>query len=132
MPGSLVTDALAPNLLAGATLTAAGASNGTIVQLDRPSNVAFVLTMGAVTGTSPTISVSVQGSDSPTFASGVVTYGTVSAAAVANAVRLINAHVYHRYVRASTTLGGTTPNYAGSTLYATQPHLRRVRETTAA
>ena len=67
--------ALQANLLAGTTLNAAGTTTGTIVQVDRPGRMSVALESGTVTGTTPTISVRIQGSDSATFASGVVEYG---------------------------------------------------------
>lgn len=135
MPGTLVQDANASNHLAGATLNAAGTTNSTAVQLDRPNDVAFVLTTSTVTGTSPTLSVVIQGSDDSTFATGVVTYGTINltgtAANQSNISRQILAYVSQRFVRAAVTLGGTSPVYTGSTLVARQPHDRRTRTVTA-
>jgi|CXWL01.1.fsa_nt_gi hypothetical protein len=132
MPGTLAQDSLAPNLLAGATLNAAGTTNGTIVTLDRPGEVAFVLTFGTVSGTSPTADVTVQGSDSSTFASGVITYGQIETSGTQTGlVRQISARAYHKYVRAIVTLGGTSPVYTGSTLVPRQPHDRRTRSVTA-
>lgn len=133
MPGTLVQDALAPNLLAGATLNAAGSTNGTIVQMDRPGDVTFVLTLGTVSGTTPTGDFVIQGSDSSTFASGVVTYGQIetSGGSQSNIVRQISAYAAHQFVRAVVTLGGTTPSYVGATLVPRQLHDRRTRTVTA-
>jgi hypothetical protein len=133
MPGTLVQDSLAPNLLAGSTLNAAGTTNGTIVQLDRPGEVAFVLTLGTVTGTSPTLDVTIQGSDVANFGSGVITYGQIetSGGSQSNAVRQISARAYHRFVRAVVVVGGTSPVYTGSTLVPRLPQDRRTRTVTA-
>jgi hypothetical protein len=133
MPGSLVQDALAPNILTGATLNAAGTTNGTIVQLDRPGEVTFVLTLGTVTGTSPTGDFTVQGSDTSDFSAGVVTYGQIetSGGSQSNISRQISAYVSKQYVRAAVTLGGTSPVYTGSTLVPRQLHDRRTRSVTA-
>jgi hypothetical protein len=136
MPGTLVRDALAPNLLTGATLGAAGSTNGTEVQLDKPEDVTFVLDTGTVTGTNPTISVVIQGSDVSGFGSGVVTFGTIgittgNAAAQSNVERQITTYVNKRYVRAVVTLGGTNPVYTGTTLTPRQKHDRRTATSTA-
>lgn len=133
MPGTLVQDNLAPNLLSGATLNAAGSTNGTAVQLDRPGEVSFVLTLGTVTGTSPTFDVVIQGCDSSGFGSNVITYGQIetSGGSQSNLSRQITARAYHTYVRAVVTVGGTSPVYTGSTLYPRLPQDRRTRSVTA-
>lgn len=133
MPGTLVQDALAPNILVGATLNAAGTTNSTAVQVDRPGDVAFVLTLGTVTGTTPTSDITIQGSDDNTFATGVVTYGQIetSGGSQSSISRQISAYVSKQYVRAVVVLGGTSPSYAGSTLVPRQLHDRRTRSVTA-
>jgi hypothetical protein len=135
MPGTLVRDALAPNILAGATLNAAGSTNGTIVEVVHPREVAFILETGTVTGTTPTLTLTIQGSDSATFASGVVTYGTIvltgTTAAQSNTARQVQAYAALRYLRATVVLGGTTPVYTGSTLTPRMEHDRRTKATTA-
>lgn len=133
MPGTLVRDALAPNLLVGSTLNSAGTTNGTVVQLDRPCSITLELQLGTVTGTTPTLDVTFQGSDSSTFASGVVTYGQIetSGASQSNINRQITAYVNHRFVRVIVVIGGTTPVYTGSTLVPRQLHDRRTRTVTA-
>jgi hypothetical protein len=133
MPGTLVQDALAPNILAGATLNAAGTTNGTIVQLDRPGDITFVLQLAAVTGTTPTLDVVIQGSDVSNFGSGVITYGQIetSGGSQANITRQISAYVAHQYVRAVVTLAGTSPVYTGASLTPRQLHDRRTRSVTA-
>lgn len=136
MPGTLIRDALAPNLLAGSTLTAAGTTNGTIVVLDRPHMVTTYLSLEVLpTGTTPTISVRIQGSSSATFASDVVDYITLAvltgtpAQQFAAGKRAGAAYVDRKYVRAIVTLGGTSPVYTGATLTLEQPHFRRLRTT---
>lgn len=131
MPGTLVHDALgtgaASNLLAGATLNAAGTTTSTVVEVNRPGECQARLTLGTVTGTTPTAQITVQSSDDITFASGVVTHGifgplTGTGAAQSNTARLIQTSIYKRYVRLSVTLGGTSPVYTGSTLFLEQEH----------
>lgn len=138
MPGTLVQDALAPQLLAGATLNAAGTTNGTAVQVDRPADISFVLDTSTVTstGNTATLKVVLQGSDVVGFGSGVVTYGTIEstgtdAVQTAQANRTINARLYKKFVRAVVTLGGTAPVYTGSVLHVRPPHERRTPSTSA-
>ena len=131
MPGTLVQDSLAPNVISGATLNAAGATNGTVVQVDKPGSVSFVLDLPTVASTSnsATLDVVLKGSNDSTFAAGVVTYGQfevtgTDAVQTALADRRICADVYHKYVRASVTLGGTAPVYPGLTCYIRQEYAR--------
>jgi hypothetical protein len=136
MPGTLVRDALAPNLLAGATLDAAGSTNSTVVQLDKPEDVTFVLETATVSGTNPTITLTVQGSDVAGFGSGVVTFGTLAittgnAAAQSDVIKQITTYVNKRYVRVTVALGGTNPDYSDATLTPRQKHDRRTATSTA-
>lgn len=137
-PGTLVSDSLEENLffptdLDAVTLDAAGTSTGGYVRVDRPGDVAFVLQTGTITGTSPTLSVVVQGSDTTDFSDDVVTLCTLtsSGATVDNSEYIACAEVYKTYVRAIGTLGGTSPVYTGSTLKVKQPHYHRSADTTA-
>jgi hypothetical protein len=134
--GTYVQDANAANLLAGATISAAGTTNGTIVQVDRPGDIFAVLETGTVTGTSPTITVVVQGSDVSDFSSGVVEYGTVrivtgAAAAQSNVRKHIDIIAYKKFVRANVTLGGTSPVYTGSTVKLQQEHFFQTKDMSA-
>lgn len=137
MPGTLVRDYLEPNLLTGADVTGAGSDTGDIARVDNPSDVAVVLETSTVSSgdDDATLKLVVQGSDSSTFASGVVTYGTIELsgtdAAQSNVTRVIHADVYKRYMRVSTTVAGTTPDYAGATLTVRQPHWHRTDDQTA-
>lgn len=134
--GTYVQDANSANLLAGSTLNAAGTTNGTIVQVDRPGDIFAVLETSTVTGTTPTISIVVQGSDDSGFASGVVEYGTIrivtgAAAAQTNVRKHIDIIAYKKYIRAVVTLGGTTPVYTGSTLKLQQEHFFQTKDMSA-
>jgi len=136
-PGTIVSDALEANLLAGATLNAAGTTNGTAVQVDRPGDVAVVLETSTVTGTTPTISITVQGSDDQTFATGVVEYGTIRLqsglpAAQSNVRKVIQPIMHKKWARAVVTVAGTTPVYTGSTLKVKQEHYFETASTSAA
>jgi hypothetical protein len=138
MPGTVVRDALAPDLLDGLDLDDAGTETGSSVELVWPAEVAFALETGTVTGTSPSITVTIQGSDLANFAAqgaNVVTvgsFGTTSGTAASQSDRqyTFSTYVDKRYVRAVAVVGGTTPDYSGSTLKAVGPHDRRVRSST--
>lgn len=140
MPGTVVRDALAPNLLAGLDLDSTGSETGDSVDLSWPKDVAFVLETGTVTGTNPTIQVTIEGSDTSDFsASGnnkvsVVAFpvSTGTNTAQSNKQYQVTTYVGKRYVRAVVTLGGTSPDYSNATLRAVLPHDRRVRATTSA
>lgn len=137
--GTLVKDDLEDDLFAPASGTdvvtdLAGTSTGSYVPVYRPGDVAFVLELGPVTGTSPTLSAVVQGSDTTDFSDDVVTYATLSSSGntADNSVYSACAEVYKTYVRAVVTLGGTSPVYDGATLKVRQPHWHRTSDTTAA
>lgn len=131
--GTLVKDDLESNLLSGATLNSAGSSTGTAVEINRPGDVAFVLELSTVTGTSPTITVDIQGSDVSDFSDDVVTVATLysTGAAEDNLVYSACGELYKKYVRASVTLGGTSPVYTGATVKVRQPHWHRTSSTSA-
>jgi hypothetical protein len=134
--GTQIVDANEVNLLNGATLNAAGTTNGTVVQVDRPGDVAFQFEAATVTGTTPTARVTIQGSDDITFATGVVDYASVgpqlgAAGAQSNTVKTATAYAYKKYARAVVTLGGTSPVYTGSKLTVRPPHTKRTTGTTA-
>jgi hypothetical protein len=119
MPGSLVKDNLASNLATGSTLNAAGTTNGTAVQLEKPGVVRFELsTPATVTGTTPTLDVEIKGADDSGFTTNVVSYGRFSQVAGSTAsqqslFKYLAAQVYSKYVRATVILGGTSPVYTG-------------------
>lgn len=118
MPGTVVRDALATNLLSGLTLNGAGTVNGTAHEIGWAGRVQFVATTGTVTGTTPTLVIEIQGCETSDFSTAdVLTLATISFGdedAVAHeAVTEVNS----KFVRAVATKGGTTPNYDGTTLY---------------
>jgi hypothetical protein len=132
-PGTLVSDSLATNLLTGATLNAAGTDAADAVAVYRPGDVAFVLTTSTVTGTSPTLSVVITGSDTSDFSDDVVTLATITSTGAGEDSKeyIACADVYKKYVKATVTCGGTNPVYTGSTLYIQQPHYHRSADSTA-
>jgi hypothetical protein len=130
MPGTVVRDAEAPNLLAGVTTTTAAGANqaGTAWEASWPDHIQFVLDITAKAGTTPTLSVDIQASESPTFAANtVVTLGTIVAVDAATpSTFALDAHVDARYVRAVSTVTGASGSYT-ATLRPVLPHDRRVR-----
>lgn len=121
MPGSQVRDALAPALHTGVTLNAAGSTNGTAIQVDKPQQVRVIVTYPAtVTGTTPTADIEIQASNDSTFSTGVVSEGRFkqgSGGSQANVVAVLETRITKRYARAVVTLGGTTPVYTGLTIF---------------
>lgn len=134
-PGTNVSDTLETNLLTGATLNSAGTTSATAgVDVSRPGLVAFVLELGTVTGTSPTIDITVTASDTSDFSDDVVTVARVTSAGTNedNLVYAATAYVTKQYVKASAVvLGGTSPVYTGATLKVRQPHWHRGTGTSA-
>lgn len=126
--GTYVRDALESDLLSGATLNAAGTTNGTAVEVAWPGHVQFILETGTVTGTTPTLVIEVKGCETSDFTTAdVVTLGTISAGDNDNAIFAFETNVDARYVRAEVTVGGTAPVYTGSTLKVVPPDYLRER-----
>ncbi len=120
MPGTLVRDALAPALHTGATLNAAGSTNGTAVEVSKPGDVRVFLVTSTVTGTTPTLDVELQGADDTAFTVNKVSYGRfaqLSGGSQSAVTRVLDMDVFKRYMRAVVTVGGTTPVYTGTTIY---------------
>lgn len=121
MPGTFVRDATEPDLLSGVTLTTAAGANqaGTAREIGWSGLTQFVLTTAGKAGTTPTISVDIQGSEKSDFSDDVVTLGTIYGSDETNgAVLNFQTNVNSRYVRAVSTVVGTSGAYTGSTLYA--------------
>jgi hypothetical protein len=122
MPGTFVRDATEPDLLSGVTLTTAAGANqaGTAREIGWSGLTQFVLTSAGKSGTTPTISVDIQGCETSDFSTAdVVTLGTITGVDLTNGTDLgIQANVNSKYVRAVSTVTGTTGVYTGSTLYA--------------
>lgn len=130
MPGTVVRDANATNLLAGVTTTtAAGAGQaGTAMEALWPGDVQFTLVPSAKSGTTPQISVDIQGCETSDFSTAdVVTLGTIVAAdPTVGAAFGFTTYVDSKYVRAVSTVTGTTGSIT-ATLYPVLPHDRRKR-----
>lgn len=129
MPGTVLRDSLAPDLLEDVDLEDEGAAqNGTAWEALWPGHVQFNLDIASVTGTTPTLTVDIQGCETSDFSTAdVVTYGTISAGDEADGTVLaFDAHVDSKYVRAVADVDGTTVVYT-ATLKPVYPHDRRVR-----
>lgn len=109
MPGTLVSDSLAPQLADGSNITAT--ANGTAVEVPYPGVVAVELVTGTCTGTSVTCDVEIQGCDASGFGSNVVSYGRFARLTEASdaVTKVLIAEVRHRYMRAVYTVAGTSP-----------------------
>ena len=132
MPGTVVRDALAVDLLADVDLTDEGAAqNGTAWEALWPKNIQFTLEIASVTGTTPTLVIDIEGSENSDFTTEpVVTLGTITAGDEADGTDLgFEAYVNSRYVRAVADVGGTTVVYT-ATLIGVPAHDREVRGAT--
>jgi hypothetical protein len=132
--GTLVKDSLEPVLETGVTLNAAGTTTTTLgaqTDLLRPRRCRVRIATGTVssTGNTATLTVAIQASNDATFATGVVTVARISLtgtdAAQTSVVRYDEVYTQKRYVRASVTLGGTAPSYAGTTIRVREKNYQR-------
>jgi hypothetical protein len=133
MPGSFVRDATQVDLLSGVTLTTAAGANqtGTAHEIGWPGLTQFVLTTAGKSGTTPTITVDIQGSEKSDFSDDVVTLATISGVDETNGQTLeAVVDVDSRYVRAISTVAGTSGVYTGSTLIPVPARDRRQRSAT--
>lgn len=122
MPGTLVRDSLVPQLFAGATLNAAGSTNSTATQVDKPGGVTVEIATGTVTstGNSATLLVRVEGADDSAFTVNKVSIDEFPVhsgtdAALSNVKFRQKSYIWKKWVRAVVTLGGTAPVFTGST-----------------
>ena|SRR5215207_4196491 len=128
MPGTLVRDALAANLATGATLNAAGTTNGTAVEIAKPGSCRVFLVTSTVTGTSPTLDVTIQGADDSGFTTNVVTEGRfalLTGGSQSNVTRVLDTVIDKRYIRAVVLIAGTSPVYTGTTITVRERHDRK-------
>lgn len=129
MPGTVVRDALAVDLLADVDLAdEAAAQDGTAWEALWPGDVQFVLEIATVTGSTPTLVIEIQGCETEDFSTdAVVTLTTISAGDEADGTVLAaTTYVDAKYVRAVADVSGTTVVYT-ATLTPVLPHDRRVR-----
>jgi hypothetical protein len=129
MPGTVVRDSLAVDLLDDVDLTDEGAAqNGTAWEALWPGLVQFTLEIASVTGSTPTLVIDIQGCETSNFSTAdVVTLGTISAGDEADGTVLgLTTYVDSKYVRAVADVSGTTVVYT-ATLKPVLPHDRRKR-----
>lgn len=124
MPGTLATDALAPELY-DATVSA-DVAGSTAVEVAWPAECRFKLVAGTIDAGVTGLDVEVQGSDDSTFASGVVSYGRFDSITGSDDadVRYLQARVYKRYCRVVVDHTGTGD--APITVTVVEPHDHRV------
>lgn len=128
MPGTLAHDALA-SVLVNATLTAN--NTGTGQEVNRPGRARVKLSVGTVTGTSPTLDVEVQASDKSDFSSGVVKLGKFAQVTSSTQTRYLLVDVQHRYVRTVATVGGTSPSFGTTKVTLEEKAYLRTKTDTA-
>jgi hypothetical protein len=132
MPGTLIQDALASNLASGATLNAAGTTNGTVVELPWSQEIQLKLVTGTVTGTTPTLNVEIQSSSTSDFSADVVSHGRFAQVGDEdNETRYLTIYHDKRYIRAVVVIAGTSPVYTGTTITPVLPHDLRSSTTSA-
>ena len=132
--GTMVKDYLEVSLFDDTVDLTDADSTGAAVTVDRPGHVAFVLELSTVTGTDPTLTCTVQASDTSDFSDDVVTVATLSTVGTNedSKVYVQNAYVNKKYVRVVNNMTGTSPVYTGAELYVRPPHWHRTDDTTAA
>jgi hypothetical protein len=146
MTGTYVRDALGADLFAASgasyvsgsapTLGSAATSTAPIHDLHYPGWFAVSLVTGTVTGTTPTLDVNLEASDSATFAD-TTALPTVSLGRFErfgdedNATKHMRFYTNKRYVRAQVITGGTTPVFTGTTAKVVPVHDHVSKSTTA-
>jgi len=134
MPGTYVKDALEPVLQNG---TINANATGSAVQVDFPHDVQVVATVtGAVTGTTPTLDIEVQGADDSGFTTNVVSYGRFGQLVTAdqNSAKshVLQARVYKKYMRIKSVVGGTSPVFTTTKVVVRPREYQRVAASTTA
>lgn len=133
MAGTYVRDALETDLLADVTITTAAGANqaGTAREIGWTGPTQFVLTTAGSAGTTPLITVKIQGCETSDFSTDdVVTIATIYGSDEADGTVLAaQTYVNSKYVRAVSTVTGTSGAYTGSTVYAVPFADRVVRGT---
>lgn len=100
----------AVNVLRPAALTATGQSSSIDLGAEYKDDVAVIMNVGAVSGTSPTLDMVIQKStDNSTWVTGA-TFTQVTAANKLGCGQ-VNMDGGYRYLRASYTIGGTSPSF---------------------
>jgi len=123
--GTLIHDSLAPNLRTSAAITST--ATGSAVRSAFTGLAQFEVAVGAVSGTSPTLDVSIESAWNSAFSQGKVVLGNFPTAVAtdANSTKAINAYIDAPYVRAVFTVSGTSPSFVVG-VKVREPHLNRV------
>lgn len=129
MPGTVVRDANETDLLNGLALNSTGTKTGTALEVLWPGRVQFVVETGTITGTTPTMDVTLQGCETSDFTTDpVVELGTVNLVGTDDDSKFaVETHVDARYVRAVAVIGGTSPVFTGTTVKVVPNHYHRAR-----
>lgn len=133
MPGTLVTDALAPELYDGTAITSNTTTNGDWTEVKHPAEVAIEVATGTQTGTDLTVDIEIQGADDDSGTNSV-SYGRFATLDDDDddVRRILNARVYKPYMRAVIITDTSTGSPSATpTITVVQPHLRREATTTA-
>lgn len=142
MPGTFVQDSLAPDILAGATLNAAGTTDGTAVDLSAEGVDTLwkldtaTVSSNATPGNDATLTVHIYGAvdqamtDKTRVGSFVIT-GTDAAQSNQEFEFDSMLDTYERWIQAEVIVGGTDPDYTGTTLKPHTKHFRRTKTDTA-
>lgn len=131
--GTYIRDANAINLLTGATLNSAGTTTGTIQTINKPNKCRLEVLTSTVTGTSPTLSIKLQSSSTSDFSADVIDHGSLdfSGSGQSNTAAYLDVDIKRKYVRASVTVGGTSPVYTSSTAKLVARNVGRDKNATA-
>lgn len=132
MPGTLVKDN-SQVLVSNQTLTTT--TTGAAVTTGRDNIVRVRLQVtGTVSGTSPTLSVEIQGSDTSDFTTDPLvhmgSFNTVTAS-LGTAERFLDVDNAKAFMRAVVTVGGTSPSFAGVTVDVVEKRYHRRPNDTA-
>ena len=94
-----------------ASLSSTNTGTGVDVGLEYLDDAMAILNVGTVTGTSPTLDVTIQGSTDDSTYTTITTFSQVTASTKlgAGAVKMTTSGTNYRYVRALCTIAGTSP-----------------------
>ena len=133
MPGTLVKDN-SQVLISNQTLTTTTTGSAVLTGRDNVVRVRLQVT-GTVSGTSPTLSVEIQGSDTSDFSTDPAvhcgSFNTVTATLGATGEHFLDVDNSKAYLRAVATVGGTTPSFAGVTVDVVEKRYHRKPNDTA-
>jgi len=117
MSGVVIRDANEVDLLAGLALNSTGTKTGTAHEVAWPGPHLVIVEALAITGTSPTCDITIQGCETADFSTAdVVEIGTINLVGTDdNGEFAIVANGDYQYIRAVAVVGGTSPVFTGTT-----------------